>query len=282
VAVAIRPSAPRDAEAASAPEAKAPPFFDFRALDGLSGEIDVDVDVDITVPIIGHRKATHRLRVPVAGGALDFRALEDNLATLENAVLDFSAKDGALRLERVNPLFPARGHGKPIIVWDLDAPDFALAEQNRVRLAVLPRARLADHDAESEPEPAEPTKKSPVALERLALHRIDVKLALAAIEGDLGGQFRPRSIGAIALKGSVDHAPSASAPAAGAVVGELSAVSASLAGLPLGASLLDVEGVSLASAPRVEITFRDVNPTNIEVDLGGLTLDGVTLTPVAS
>jgi len=51
------------------------------------------------VPIIGHRKATHRLRVPSQVHARLPRAREQ-LSTLENAVLDFSAKDGALRLER--------------------------------------------------------------------------------------------------------------------------------------------------------------------------------------
>jgi hypothetical protein len=277
VAIALRPSrSPREPGEASA----ASPFFDVRALDGLVGEIDVDVEVDITVPIIGHRKATHRLRVPVAGGTLDYRALENNLSTLENAVLDFSAKDGALRLERVNPLFPARGHGKPIVMWDLDAADFALAEQDRVRLAVLPSARLAESD-EPEPESTEPAnananaKQRSVALERLALHSIDVRLALGPIDGELGGQLRPRSIGAIALKGSVDHAPGAESPPAGAVLGELSAVALSLVGMPLGASLLDVDSVSIASASGVEITFTDVRPTNVRLDLGGVALDGV-------
>ena len=273
VAIALRPSAPRAPEEPRAPKPKTAPFFDFRALDGLSGEIDVDVEVDITVPIIGHRNATHRLRAPIADGSLDYRALENNLSTLENALLDFAAKDGALRLERVNPLFPARGHGKPIVIWDLDEADFALAEKERVRLAVLPSARLADAD---EPEPAEPAKKSSFALERLALHRIDVKLVLAPIAGELGGQFRPRSIGSIALAGSVDHAPT-EAPPAGSVLGELSAISASLAGLPLGASRLDVTSVTLASASKVDVTFSDVHPTNVQLDLGGLALEGVAL-----
>ena len=284
VAIALGPSStPGDLEPEEPTAAvNAPPFFDLRTLDGLSGEIDVDVEVDITVPIIGHRRATHRLRVPVAGGALDYRALESNLSTLENALLDFAAKDGALRLERVNPLFPARGHGKPIVLWDLDAADFALAEQDRVRIAVLPSARLPDADEpESEPgdNPTAGAKKSSLALERLTLHRIGVNLALATVVGEVGGQLRLRSVGSILLKGSVDHAPGAETPRAGAVLGELSAVAASLVGLPVDESLLDIESVTLASASAVEVTFSDVHPTNVRLDLGGLVVERLELRP---
>ena len=126
------------------PEKRDEPLLDWRVLDALTGQVDVDVEVDLSVPVIGSRNATHRMRVAIDHGALDYRELESNLSTLENALLDFSVRDGVLRLETVNPLFPARGHGKPIVVWDLEASDVALAEQGRVRLAVLTRARLAD------------------------------------------------------------------------------------------------------------------------------------------
>lgn len=265
---------------APAPAASRTPFFDWRALDGLSGEIDVDVEVDLTVPLIGHRKATHRLRAPIAGGALDYRALENNLSALENALIDFSVRDGGLCLERVNPLFPARGHGKPIVLWDLDAPDLALAEQDRVRLAVLATARMADASSDGEPpdprEPREPAKKSSIALRRLALHRIDVKLALAPLHAALTGQLRLRSVGALVLQGSVDHAPDA-AQRPGSVLGELSALSAALAGVPLGSSLLDVGSLELASASPIEVTFVDIHPTNVQLDLTRLVLEDVKL-----
>jgi hypothetical protein len=265
---------------APAPVASRTPFFDWRALDGLSGEIDVDVELDLTVPLIGHRKATHRLRAPIAGGALDFRALESNLSALENALIDFSVRDGGLCLERVNPLFPARGHGKPIVLWDLDAPDLALAERDRVRLAVLPTARLADAAGDGEPpephEPREPAKKSSIALRRLALHRIDVKLALAPLHAALTGQLRLRSVGALVLQGSVDHAPDA-AQRPGSVLGELSALSASLVGLSLGESLLDVGNLELANASPIELAFVDIHPTRVQVDLTRLVLEDVKL-----
>jgi hypothetical protein len=269
-------------------------FLDWRALDTLSGEIDVDVEVDLTVPLIGHRKATHRLRVRIVGGALDYRALESNLAALENALIDFSVKDGALRLERVNPLFPARGHGKPIVIWDLDAADLALAEQERVRLAVLPTARLADAgaDAADAHDAHEPPKKSSIALRRLALHRIDVKLAMAPVEGALTGQFRPSSIGTLVLQGNIDHAPDDAAGARGAagaggaqrpgsVLGELAGLVASVVGLPMGESVLDAATVTLASASPIEVTFLDVHPTKVQVDLAGVAADEIRVSPRA-
>jgi hypothetical protein len=276
LALALAPSAPAP-PAQPVPDA---PLFDWRMLDGLAGEIDVDVEVDLTVPIIGHRKATHRLRAPIANGAVDYRALESNLAALENALIDFSVRDGALCLERVNPLFPARGHGKPFVFWELDAADLALAMQDRVRLAVLPGARLVDSASEGDsPAEREPAKKSAIALQRLALHRIDVKLALAPVAGALAGQVRLRSIGSLVLQGSVDHAPDEAQQRPGSVLGELSALATSIVGLPLGASVLHVASAELASASPIEVTFVDVHPTNVQLVLERLSLDDVVLSP---
>jgi hypothetical protein len=294
VAATIAPPPPGTASETTARDAGAggARFFDWRALDGLSGEIDVDVEVDLTVPLIGHRKATHRFRVPIAGGSLDYRALESNLAALENALIDFAVKDGVLRLERVNPLFPARGHGKPIVIWDLDAADLALAEQERVRLAVLPNARMADAGAggagtgaADSHEPEEPSKKSSIALRRLALHRIDVKLALAPVDGALAGQFRPRRIGSLVLQGSVDHAPddagggAGGAQRPGSVLGELAGLMASVVGLPLGKSVLDASTVGLASASPIEVSFVDIHPVKVEAVLARMVADGIRLSP---
>jgi hypothetical protein len=263
------------------PETQAEPLLDWRMLDALEGQVDVDIEVDLSVPVIGSRHATHRMRIPIAHGALDYRALESNLSTLENALLDFSVRDGALRLETVNPLFPARGHGKPIVVWDLDAPDLALAEEERVRLAVLTRARLADHDsADTAPSAsAEPEAKSAFALRKLAFHRIDVRLALTPSEGPLIGQLRPRGIGALVAKGNLVHVPGEPSTTPGAVLGELSDLSASLVALRLGTQRLDVASLAFASLSPLEMTFADVHPTRIVLELSGVALSGIRLSP---
>ncbi|CAN5920914.1 hypothetical protein BH11MYX4_BH11MYX4_26010 [soil metagenome] len=202
VAVELRRSSGADAAPASSVPL-AGPLFDWQSLDTLSGQLDVDAAVDLTVPIIGRRKATHRLRVPIEGGTIDYRALEHNLATLEDALLDFSVRDGALVLERVNPLFPARGRGKPVVIWDLDAAGLELALRDRVRLAVLPRARLAAEPPEGERE-REPSKSS-IALRELGLLRINARLALATPAPPPSGQVRLQHVGSLGLAGNVFH-----------------------------------------------------------------------------
>ena len=96
--------------------APGPPLLDFGLLDGLSGYLNVDVDVDVAVPIIGRRRATHKLRIPIAEGAINYRELEDNLASLEDSLLDFSVREGGLVLERGLPLLSTRGRGKPLLI----------------------------------------------------------------------------------------------------------------------------------------------------------------------
>jgi hypothetical protein len=250
------------------------PVVDWGFLDALSGEIDVDVAVDVTVPIIGHRKATHRLRVAVADGALDFRALERNLAALEDALLDFSVREGALVLERVNPLFPKRGHGKPIVFWDVDAADHELAGRDRVRLAVLPSARVAGNDAPS----GEPTS---IALRELALLQIDAHLALAPTErrlaGPLVGQVRPRSFGSLALAGNVFHDRGDVAPRDGSLRGEVTDLSVGIVGLALGTTHLDIGSLVAASVTPLQLSFAGTSPKHLDVSIASLRLDTVAL-----
>ena len=252
---------------------------EWHALDLLSGEVDVDVELDLSVPILGSRNATHRLRVPIERGSLDFRALENNLSTLENALLDFSVRDGALVLERINPLFPARGHGKPVVVWDLDPTDLAIAETNRVRLAVLPHARVVGSNDDDRAPKSEGEGKEPraIALRRLGLHRINVRLALAPIDGPLVGQVRPRRVDSLVLQGSVFHHPGHPPPAA-RLLGEVAGASVALVGLRLGTTTLDASSVTFGSLAPIEVGFLDVNPTNALVDMAQVAFEGVVVT----
>jgi hypothetical protein len=273
---AARSSAPPAAGRPSAPVVMREPVVDLHVLDSLSGAIDVDVDVDLTVPIIGSRKATHRLRVPIDRGSIDFRELESNLAALENALLDFSVRDGALVLERVNPLFPARGHGKPVLVWDLDATDLAVAETNRVRLAVLPRARLVGSDDDAPKSQAAPSG-SAIALRKLGLQKIDVRLTLAPVEGPLAGIVRPHRVDSFVLQGSVFHHPS-TPPREGTLLGEIAGASLTVAGLRLGTTGLDIANVAFARLSPIEIAFSDVHPTSVELGMEGAAFEGLVVT----
>ena len=260
-------------EIPSAEDPAAPPLVDLATLDTLSGQLDVDVAVDLTVPIIGHRKATHRLRVAIADGTLDYRALEHNLAKLEDALLDFSVREDALVLERVNPLFPARGHGKPVVIWDVTGADLELARRERVRLSVLSKARLA---ADPEETNAPPSKKgSSIGLRELGLLRINARLALAPAGVPTAGQLRLDRVGSLTLGGNVFHEPNGSRE--GSVMGELTDVAGSLHTLMLGTTGVNASSFTAAGLSPVEIAFADVQPTKLEVGLQSLVVEGLAL-----
>ena len=276
VAVGLR----RSAESVTAsqdvptlPGPAAPPLFDLATLDALSGQLDVDVAVDLTVPIIGRRKATHRLRIAIDRGTLDYRALEHNLAKLEDALLDFSVREGALVLERVNPLFPARGHGKPVVLWDVTGADLELAQRERVRLSVLPKARLATDATESD---APPSKKSrSIALRELGLLRINARLALAAPASLLAGQVRLERVGALTLGGNVFHEPGGSRE--GDLRGELTDLAGSLHALVLGTTRVTATSVTAGSLAPLDVAFADVQPTKLDVSLERVVFEGLSM-----
>jgi hypothetical protein len=265
-----RASSPPRAAGSVAP---AEPVVDWHVLDFLSGEIDVDVDVDLTVPLLGRRKAKHRFRVPVERGSIDYRALEGNLAALEDALLDFSVRDGGLVIERVNPLFPARGHGKPLVVWDLDEADLAIANANRVRLAVLHRARLAHaHD----PSDAEPSSGG-FALRTLALEPIDIHLALAPVDGPLGGRVRLRRLDDLTVRGALAHPGVDGAPPS-RLRGEAAGLALGLAHLRLGTTGLDVTSLQIARVSSIEAEFLGLLPSRVQLALAGVALEAVRVT----
>lgn len=243
------------------------PFLDRAVLDALAGQLDVDAAVDLTVPILGRRRATHRLRVPIDAGTVDFLALEHNLSKLEDALLDFSVRDGALVLERVNPLRPTRGHGKPVVAWPLSPADLELAKKNRVRLAVLPTARVVGSDEPKESGP--PT----VALRHLGLLAIHANLTLAP-RTPTRGILRPTSLSSLSLSGDVQYDPGEPAPP-GAIHGRLEGFAASVVGLPLGTSTLGVGALSVGAMTDLEVTFADVTPTHVRLRLRDVTLDGL-------
>lgn len=263
----------------AAPESGAP-LFDWRVLDGLGGQLDVDVDVDLTVPIIGRRHATHELRVAIEKGTIDYRAVEKNLSALEDAILDFSVRDHSLVLERVNPLLPLRGHGKPVIAWALEESDLALANQDRVRLAVLPEASVVGKDDEAPAE--DPPAKSPIALRLLRLLNLHARLSLAPVEGAITGTLRPVRLGALSIDGAIQYDPGAATPP-GQLMGELHDFAASVHGLAVSdASSLDIDALAIGTIAPFEIAFADVSPTKIALDATGLVIEGARVTSRAT
>ena len=251
------------------------PLVDLNLLDAVSGRVDVDVSVDVTVPILGSRRATHHLRVPIDVGALDYLALENNLAPLENSLLDFALRDTGLVLERGLPLLPTRGRGKPIVVWDLDGDDLALARRNRIRLARLPKARLAREATEAPPEEG-PRPPAAITLRHLTLGHIDVALRLAPHDTPFEAVLRHLQAASVTLVGAVSHDPG-QPPRPGQLRGAAEAVGGELRGLALGTKHLDVAALALARLDNLEVDFEGLRPRAVRGELAGVVLRGVAL-----
>jgi hypothetical protein len=252
-------------------------LIDWKVLDGLSGAVDVDVVVDLKVPIIGSRRATHPFRVSIRSGTVNYLDLESNLSALEDSILDFAVRDESLVLERGIPLLPTRGRGKPIIVWPLDPDDLALTNEDRVRLAVLPRGRLANSNGSSSSDAgdgaakraddqADSNEKSPpVALQQLDL--VDLQAVLRLEPSSEGGSpLRDLSFEDLRLQGTVHHSPD-SEPQSGELTGALRGLMGKVVQLALGSSHLSLDAFRLGELTQVEVPFLGVRPQRLSCEV---------------
>ncbi|MBX3252029.1 MAG: hypothetical protein KF901_32935 [Myxococcales bacterium] len=258
------------------PKAQDGELVDWRLLDRLFGELKVDLRVDIEIPILGRRRATHRFRVPVDAGSVNFRQLEGDLSTLENALLDFAVRDGALVLERGIPLLPTRGRGKAILVWDLGEKDVALArDRHRVRLAVLPGVRLAKDAAEE--APAEPKGKPKVALRALGLEKVELALRLDPSESVYAGLLPKMAIESLAISGEI-HPLTRDEPRDGHLHVEASGIEAAVRATLEGRDM-HLEHIRCEEIPTAELTFAGAHVRSVEIVLERLELRGLELPP---
>ncbi len=237
-------------------DAKPMPKIDARLFDGLEGRLSADVVVDVAVPIVGHRRATHELRVGVQAGTIDYRELEHGLATLEDALFDFSVREGALVLERGLPLISTRGRGKPILIWDLGPSDLELVQRGRVRLAVLPSFRLASRSA-GEPS-GEEGGGSAFRLLELALRDVDFSLALLRTAVVADGLLRQLAFDALTIQGDLCHRND-EPDCAGALRVAARTLRIELNGLPLGPRTLSGR-LELAALERADVAFAGFAP----------------------
>lgn len=249
-------------------------------LDGVAGDVNVDLGVDLTVPVIGRRRATHRFRIPIENGALDYRKLESDLSTLEDALLDFSVRDGGLVLERGIPFIATRGRGKPILRWDLDADDLALAEARRIRLAMLPRFTVVGEGS------GDPSKPPRVALRQLEAREIDVRVQVQI--GAPPARLPLRRIDELSAAGNVFHTPDAP-PREGHVEARIAGVELGPMTLPIGRAEsgqtrreIRIEQLGLELAEAIEVAFAGIRPRAARGTLRGLTITGLRLAPASS
>jgi hypothetical protein len=253
------------------------PSFDYALLDGLSGALHVDAVVDMTVPIFGNRRATHKLRLSVDDGSIDYRELEAGLSALEESLLDFSVREDALVLERGIPLLPTRGFGKPLLIWDLGAEDLALAQRRRIRLSVLPRARLARELSEARDD-RESSSSWTFALRRLGLENIALDLAHRDLGWAVPAALERLSVSRLKAYGEIQHELSGPARP-GVVRAELEGLAASVHELALGASLtLTVPDLALGKLSDASLSFVGLKPTHLRVAIEALALRDAKLT----
>jgi hypothetical protein len=242
------------------------PLLDLGLLDTLEGRLDVDVEVDLSVPILGHRRATHELRLGIDGGAIDYLELEHGLSRLEDALLDFSVREGKLVLERGLPLLSTRGRGKPLLLWDLDEVDHARAvRERRVRLSLLPQYRPAKSDDDEQ----EKGGGSAFKLRALSLSNLAATLSLTQSRAGIGGVLPELTFAALTVQGDLHHRPDQSPP--GVLQAYGSQLRALLRDLPL-AGRIGAGGLEIAVLHSVQITFDGMRAKHLKGTLEGVTL----------
>jgi hypothetical protein len=262
------PPRPKPA-AVQPPGAKPKRVFAWQLLDGLSGDLHVDAVVDMTVPIIGQRRATHKLRLRIEDGAIDYRELEAGLSALEESLLDFSVREDSLVLERGIPLLPTRGFGKRLLVWELGPSDLALAHKRKIRVAVLPEVKLAPDLAKAN-EAQEPGSSS-FALRRLGLENMALSLALSEADTAMPSAIEHLSFERLSASGNLQHELSGEARP-GIMSAQLEKLETRIAGLRAGDSRVDVESLQLQSLRNAALSFRGLVPHHLEVEIVGLTM----------
>lgn len=261
--------------AQTAPKAPAEEL-DYGLLDGLAGQLDVDVDLDLAVPIIGHRQAVHALRIAIDQGALNYRQLEHSLARLEDSLLDFSVRDGGLVLERGLPLISTRGRGKPILIWDMEAADLALAEQHRVRLAVLPKFRFASAGQSQPPREDDGGSGSGgIKLLHVWFENIDAALKLSQNPASADGPLSDLTFADLTVRGAVRHDPDGPARA-GTLALTLAQLRTSLRSLALGSQHLSGR-LELAALRETTIDLAGLQVVRVKSLAEGITLTDVQL-----
>ncbi len=169
--------------------------FDFGFLDRITGRLDVDMTMELSLPVIGRRAATHHFRIPIVGGALNYRELERDLAGLEDAFIDLEVRGRSLVLERRIPIL---GLEKPLVIWELSPEELELAKKRLVRLRTVPRMQIVTSGGGD---------KGPVTVKRLHFGKVEVQLALAPRGGEPADGLGGLSVAKLEARGALAHEP---------------------------------------------------------------------------
>lgn len=253
-------------EKGASPEPYTPnkPVFDWRILDTISGRLDVDVQVDLKLPFLPRRQAVHRFRLALEDGTVNYRELESCLSALEDALLDFSVRDGDLVLELGLPLLPTRGAGKPLVRWPLTPGERRLAAEHRVRLATLAHPKTAAKDPD-----AQVTAGGDSPLRLLAFRGLDIDLSLTKAAAPMHALLQSLGIGDLKLKGAVVYRESGQAEHTN-VTASLQNIDIELDDFPLTGRKFDLKTLHIESIPRVSLDFHNVKPARLELELSAV------------
>jgi hypothetical protein len=254
--------------------------FDWGALDRLNGKIDLDLTAETTVPLIGHRRATHHFRLRVDHGAINYYRLEKSLSALEDALLDFEVKDRRLLLVADVPFMPLAK--KTIVSWALpDAEEVALAERHLVRIRRLLDYRLKGSSSSSRTKNDD--KKS-FAVREIRFDGIDVALRWSGGDrvslpsgGHLvwGSSNRP-AIADLRVTGGVRHHET-EAPT-GRLDVEAGRLRMGVDGARIGERVLDIGRIG-AREVRANVAFAGLAPAALTTAVAGLRLRDLSLRP---
>ena len=249
--------------------------LDLPLLDGLDAKVEADIVVDLKLPVIERRVATHRLRLAVDRGVIDFKQLEGGLSTLENAILDFEVFDAGLMLE-----LDAVVVKRELLLWPLADEGMRLARQNKVRLRTLACPTMVVPAASPKDDDDAP---SPVALRRVEVKDIRVEGALRSAsllpvgDGTLRlGVGDTHALGRLRVTGAVAYDPDGAPPDTTLSV-ELADLDVGLDAVAVGARRLDVSRARLGQVADAKVTLRGVRPRAVTATLRAVEVEGFRL-----
>lgn len=280
LAVSVREPVRRSARAKS----RQGGLVDLPFLDHLTGRINADVKTDVTLPIFGRRKATHRFRIAVRNGTIDFAALESNLSFLEDLALHFKVRKGKLVLEKNIPFIPF--DRKTLVYWQLDEEGLAMAEKKCVRLRTLLQPNIANHARDEDRRDMSKDGGNGVHLRHLEVAGIDVLLrlggptSLSAGGGIVrlggGSHSDTPSIGELSVRGELHHR-NGPGDQAGTLELMADSVAGGLDGVAIGDWRVDAARVAIGRIHDVRVELQGLEPRALQLTARGIAMGDVAL-----
>ena len=233
--------------------------FDFGFLDRITGRLDVDLTMELSVPVIGKREATHHFRIPIVGGALNYRELERDLAGVEDAFIDLEVRGKSLVIERRIPLI---GLEKPLVVWELSPEELELAKKRLVRLGTVPRMQIMRGGGGGE--------KGPITVRRLHFAGVEIELALAPAGGEADDALTGLSVANLKARGELTYEPQRENPPTRAYAA-IERIGAGPFDIALGGTRVEIERVEVATV-EAQVAFAGLRPRGGRVAARGAVL----------